>query len=158
MSQPLSIPLDARVQREPSATLQINQRVKALWAQGKTVYHFGFGESRFPVHPKLRTALRENVHRKGYLPVQGLAALREAIAAYYSRRLAGEFTAEQVIVAPGSKSLLFGLLRSFRFVFQQALWTWKQMSGLNIWGRFMSFDVYWYIDYQMVYKKGTEHT
>lgn len=94
----------------PSPTLFINERVQQLWAAGQTVYHFGFGESRFPVHPKLQAALRENAHQKGYLPVQGLAALREAIAAYDSRHLNLDFSAEQVIIAPGSKALLFGLL------------------------------------------------
>jgi len=81
-----------------------------LWSAGQTVYHFGFGESRFPVHPKLQAALRENAHQKGYLPVQGLTELREAIAVYDSRHLNLQFGAEQVIVAPGSKALLFGLL------------------------------------------------
>jgi aspartate aminotransferase len=94
----------------PSPTLFINERVQQLWAAGQTVYHFGFGESRFPVHPRLQAALRENAHQKGYLPVQGLAALREAIATYDSHHLGLQFGAEQVIVAPGSKALLFGLL------------------------------------------------
>lgn len=94
----------------PSPTLFINERVQKLWSAGQTVYHFGFGESRFPVHPKLQAALRENAHQKGYLPVQGLPALREAIAAYDSHHLDLDFNAEQVIVAPGSKALLFGLL------------------------------------------------
>ena len=38
----------------------INERVNQLWAEGETVYHLGFGESRMPVHPKLLKALREN--------------------------------------------------------------------------------------------------
>ncbi|MCP4416293.1 MAG: aminotransferase class I/II-fold pyridoxal phosphate-dependent enzyme [Chloroflexi bacterium] len=94
----------------PSPTLFINERVQQMWSAGQTVYHFGFGESRFPVHPKLQAALRENAHQKGYLPVQGLADLREAIAAHDSRHLNLDFGVEQVIVAPGSKALLFGLL------------------------------------------------
>lgn len=110
MSQSLVISLNKHLHLDASPTLRINERVKELWQQGSTVYHFGFGESRFPVHPSLQAALQENVQQKGYLPVQGLKELREAIASYYSRTLNGEFEPQQVIVGPGSKSLLFGLL------------------------------------------------
>lgn len=110
MTNAISIPIASHIHREPSPTLRLNERVKQLWAQGETVYHFGFGESRFPVHEKLQAALQANSHRKGYLPVQGLPDLREAIARYYSRTLQADFSAEQLIVAPGSKPLLFALL------------------------------------------------
>lgn len=92
-----------------SPTLGINERVKALWAAGETVYHFGFGESRFPVHPKLQAGLAENAHHKGYLPVQGLAALREAIAAYDGRIRHTTISPDQVMVGPGSKALIYAL-------------------------------------------------
>lgn len=72
MTQPPAIPLTKHLHLDPSPTLGMNERVKELWQQGSTVYHFGFGESRFPVHPMLEAALQENVHQKGYLPVQGL--------------------------------------------------------------------------------------
>ena len=65
---------------KPSPTLFINERVTQLWAEGKTVYHLGFGESRFPVHPKLNAALAANIQQTSYLPTQGLPALRSAIA------------------------------------------------------------------------------
>lgn len=94
---------------EPSPTLSINEHVKESWAKGKEIFHFGFGESRFPVHSKLQDALIQNSHQKAYLPVQGLVELRKAIAAYYSRYLANNYYAEQVIVAPGSKALLFAI-------------------------------------------------
>ncbi len=92
-----------------SPTLRINERVKALWAAGETVYHFGFGESRFPVHPKLQAALAANAHRKGYLSVQGLTELREAIAVYDGRIHHTPISPDQVIVGPGSKALIYAL-------------------------------------------------
>ena len=94
---------------EPSPTLRINERVNEMWAAGKEVWHLGFGESRFPVHPKLQTALCANAHQKSYLPGQGLPELRAAIAAFYQRNLQLAATADQVIVGPGSKSLIFAL-------------------------------------------------
>jgi len=90
-----------------SPTLEINERVKEMWADGQHVYHFGFGESRFPVHPKLQTALADNAHQKSYLPGRGLMELREQIASFYSKQFGMTASAEQVIVGPGSKALLY---------------------------------------------------
>ena len=42
-----------------SATLSLNERVRELWEAGRDVYHLGFGESRFPVHPKIAEALED---------------------------------------------------------------------------------------------------
>ncbi|MCP4359937.1 MAG: aminotransferase class I/II-fold pyridoxal phosphate-dependent enzyme [Chloroflexi bacterium] len=92
-----------------SPTLAINERVQELWAEGEQVYHFGFGESRFPVHPKMQAALAANAHQKSYLPGRGLPALREQIAAFYSVQLGMAVSSEQVIVGPGSKSLMYAL-------------------------------------------------
>ncbi len=94
---------------EPSATLDINERVQARWASGQTVYHLGFGESRFPVHPKIQAALRANAHQRSYLPGQGLLQLREQVAAFYSKQLRRTVSAAEVMVGPGSKSLIFAL-------------------------------------------------
>ena len=93
----------------PSPTLHINERVNQMWAEGRQLWHLGFGESRFPVHPKLQSALGQNAGRKSYLPAQGLPALRTAIAAFYTRQLGINASGEQIIVAPGSKALIFAL-------------------------------------------------
>ncbi|MEM7800127.1 MAG: aminotransferase class I/II-fold pyridoxal phosphate-dependent enzyme [Chloroflexota bacterium] len=98
-----------QISLNPSATLGINEKVAEMWAKGETVYHFGFGESRFAVHPKLQQALAENAHRKSYLSVQGLPQLRKAVARYYSERLGIGASAEQVMITPGSKGMLFAL-------------------------------------------------
>ena len=73
-------------QFKDSPTLAINERVKELWAQGENVFHLGFGESRFPVHPLLQAALTRHVHRKEYLPTHGLPQLRSAVAEFYQNR------------------------------------------------------------------------
>lgn len=104
---PLSPLLASRL--EPSATLRINEKVGQLWANGQTVYHLGFGESRMPVHEKLQAALRANAHQKSYLAGQGLAELRTEIAGFYSRNLGIPAAAHQIIVGPGSKSLIYAL-------------------------------------------------
>ena len=80
-----------------------------MWAAGDNVYHLGFGESRFPVHPKIARALAENGARRSYLPGKGLPELRQAIAEFHTRQLQHDVSGDQVIVAPGSKALLFAL-------------------------------------------------
>ena len=91
----------------PSPTLYINERVRQMWAAGETVYHLGFGESRFPAHPKIVSALVEHASRQSYLPSTGIPELRQAVADFHSRQLQIDVNADQVIVAPGSKALLF---------------------------------------------------
>ena len=90
----------------PSPTLLINERVRQMWAEGETVFHLGFGESRFPAHPKIVGALVEHASRQSYLPSAGIPELRQAVASFHSRQLQSEIEADQVIVAPGSKALL----------------------------------------------------
>ena len=63
-----------------SSTLVINEKSKALLAKGRKVYQFGFGQSPFPVPEKIVIELKNNAHRKEYLPIQGLNQLRESIS------------------------------------------------------------------------------
>ncbi len=93
----------------PSSTLYINETVNQRWQRGEQLFHMGFGESRFDVHPKLQQALTSNVHRKSYLPSKGLPDLCTAVAGYYSTKLKQDVKSSQVIIGPGSKSLIFSL-------------------------------------------------
>ncbi|MGK0375861.1 MAG: aspartate/methionine/tyrosine aminotransferase [Arenicella sp.] len=93
----------------PSSTLFINEAVNQLWQQGEQAFHMGFGESRFDVHPRLKSSLIDNANKKSYLPARGLPALIDSVASYYTSKLNTPFSSSQVIVGPGSKSLIFGL-------------------------------------------------
>lgn len=108
-NNPITISPTLSGRLNPSATLLINEKVNQMWAAGQTVYHLGFGESRMPVHPKIEEALRENAHRKSYLAGQGLSELREAVAGFYGREMDITVDPSQIIIAPGSKILLFAL-------------------------------------------------
>jgi aspartate/methionine/tyrosine aminotransferase len=94
---------------EPSSTLYINEQVKRRWANGETIFHMGFGESRFNVPEELKVALATHSDKKSYLPAQGLPELTESVANYYSNKLDSKFAAQQVIVGPGSKVIIYGL-------------------------------------------------
>jgi len=90
-----------------SDTLAINERSKALIAQGKTVYRFGLGQSPFPVPESVVEALRVNAPQKDYLPVRGLPLLREAVADFHRRKDGIEAQPDCVMIGPGSKELVF---------------------------------------------------
>ncbi len=93
-----------------SATLSLNEQVREMWDEGRDVHHLGFGESRFPVHPKIAEAMQANVQRRSYLPALGLRELRETIANYYQNKLQMTVSPGRVVIGPGSKSLIYALL------------------------------------------------
>lgn len=90
-----------------SPTVAINERSDQLRREGRHVYKMGLGQSPFPVPMSVVEALRANAWRKDYLPVRGLPALREAVADYYRRRQGSHTGAEDVLIGPGSKELMF---------------------------------------------------
>ena len=90
----------------PSATLAINEKVKKLLQKGKKVYNFGFGQSPFPIPEKIVSVLKNNAHKKTYLPMQGLSELREAISKYLLKRTGVNYSKENIIITPGSKEAM----------------------------------------------------
>ncbi|MGQ8336485.1 pyridoxal phosphate-dependent aminotransferase [Sunxiuqinia sp. A32] len=90
-----------------SATLLINERSNQLIQKGQTVYKLGLGQSPFPVPKNVQEALRQNAHQKDYLPVRGLMPLREAIAEFNYRHEGTKCSAEDIMIGPGSKELIF---------------------------------------------------
>jgi aspartate aminotransferase len=91
---------------KPSATLAINEKVKNLLKDGKKVFNFGFGQSPFPIPDKIVNVLKENAHKKDYLPMQGLPELREAISKYLFKRTGVNYKKENIIITPGSKEAM----------------------------------------------------
>jgi aspartate aminotransferase len=94
-----------------SATLAMNEAVAKRRTAGRATIHLGFGEASFPLHPLLATALAEAAKHTGYAPVLGIAKLRQAIAEYLARKRSLTFSSDQIIVAPGSKPLLYTLMQ-----------------------------------------------
>ena len=90
-----------------SATIEINERSNQLLAEGRTIYKLGLGQSPFPVPQPVVEELKANAHQKDYLPVRGLMRLREAVADYYNRTQGLNMAADQVLIGPGSKELMF---------------------------------------------------
>ncbi len=94
---------------KPSATLRINEHSAELEKQGREIIRFGFGQSPFPVPDSVLRSLHEHAGEKAYLPVKGLPELRRAFAKYIERKTGLEANAEDVLIGPGSKELIFHL-------------------------------------------------
>lgn len=92
----------------PATTLLLNEKITQMLLEGKRVYHFGFGQSPFPVMAEARAALERHSGENSYLPVAGIRPLREAICEFHKEFDNLEnLNADNVIVGPGSKELLF---------------------------------------------------
>ena len=92
---------------EPSSTLKINEISRKLEETGKKIFKFGFGQSPFQVPNDIVNELKKNAHQNNYLPMQGLAELRSSIAKYTSLKKNYNYDAENIIIGPGSKELMF---------------------------------------------------
>lgn len=90
-----------------SATIAIHEHANALIAEGHKVFKLGLAQSPFPVPTLVVQALREHAAEKEYQPVRGLYELRRAVAQYTERKAGIDRTAEDVLIGPGSKELMF---------------------------------------------------
>jgi len=101
--------LTQRIQRvEPSPTLAITSKAKAMKAEGIDVISFGAGEPDFDTPEPIRAAAAaalEAGHTR-YTPAAGITELREAIAEDYARR-GRSVTGSQVLVSVGGKHALY---------------------------------------------------
>ena len=92
-----------------SPTLGANQAALASSGGGQPLLHMGFGQSPFPVHPRLAEALAAAATRNAYDDVAGLAELRARAKTYFCDRLGLDAGAYECVVAPGSKLILYAL-------------------------------------------------
>ena len=93
----------------PSATLAVNERLRRLIEAGQPILHLAFGEAGLPVPDEVVDALTRGAPDNGYGPVAGSPSARAAAAGWFDRRRLPT-DPEQVVIAPGSKALLWALL------------------------------------------------
>jgi len=107
--------LSERINRiQPSPTLAVSARAKAMRAAGKDVLSFDVGEPDFdtPQHIKdACIAALQNGDTK-YTAAPGTPKLRQAIADKLKRENGLEYTAEQIVVSCGGKHSLFNIFQS----------------------------------------------
>lgn len=112
MPRPLN--LSARAQAlQPSLTLAIAARAKALKAEGRDICSLSAGEPDFDTPAFIRqaaaSALEQGLTRYG--PAAGEPALREAIAQKLTRENQVPTSTEQVLVTNGGKQALYNLFQ-----------------------------------------------
>lgn len=93
--------------RRGSATLRISEKANEMRNAGEEVYALGFGQSPFPVPACMVRKLKEHAEVNKYLPVRGHPHLRQAIAEWAVHHKGVSVTAEDVMVGPGSKQLIY---------------------------------------------------
>ena len=101
-------------QVDKSQTLLLNEQSRAREKEGREVFKFGFGQSPFPPIEAACEALRAHAAAKDYTAVQGLPELRERVAAFHGTVDGIEADAGRVLVGPGSKALLYAVMRAYR--------------------------------------------
>ena len=95
------------------SAFEVLARAKALEAQGKRVVHMEIGEPDFdtPDHIKeagIKSIRENNTH---YSPSAGIMELRDVVATYAAKfRGVDPFSAENVVVAPGAKPVIWNIL------------------------------------------------
>ncbi|WP_457554484.1 pyridoxal phosphate-dependent aminotransferase [Candidatus Pyrohabitans sp.] len=106
--------LSERIRRvQPSATLEITAKAKALRAQGKKVIPFGAGEPDFSTPDHIKRALVKALEEDFiyYTPAAGIPELREAIAEKLERENGICYDSEEIVVTPGAKMALYAAIQ-----------------------------------------------
>src|SRR5215469_44379 len=88
---------------------EVLNRARDLERQGKDVIHLEIGEPDFATPPNIVEAAVAALHAgwTHYGPSAGFAELREAIAEEVSRSRRVKVTADEVVVVPGGKPIIF---------------------------------------------------
>ena len=95
------------------SAFEVLARAKALEAEGKRVVHMEIGEPDFdtPAHIKEAGIQAINGNYTHYSPSAGIIQLRDVIADYAAKfRHVEPFSAENVVVAPGAKPVIWNIL------------------------------------------------
>ena len=106
--------LSKRIQEiQPSVTISISGKAKAMKAEGKPVLSFSVGEPDFNAPECASKAAIEAINRgeSHYTLNPGIVELRQEVCNYYKRSFNLDFTPAEVIIAPGAKPLLYQALQ-----------------------------------------------
>ncbi len=98
---------------KPSATIAVTDKARALKLAGRNVIGLGAGEPDFDTPDNIKEAairaIREGRASK-YTNVDGLAELKEAVAAKFKRENELEYKPSQISVGTGGKQVLYNAL------------------------------------------------
>ncbi len=88
---------------------EVLAKAKKLEAEGKHIIHLEIGEPDFPTPDNIVQAAAKSLQGGDthYTPSNGILPLRETIAKYMSRTRGLDFTADEVVMTPGGKPIMF---------------------------------------------------
>ena len=103
---------DALDRVAPSATVAITQKARDMVAAGKDVIALSAGEPDFdtPLHVREAAIRAINEGKTRYTNVDGIAELKEAVAAKFGRDNGLEVRADECFVGSGGKQIIFNAL------------------------------------------------
>ena len=93
----------------PEGAYEVMAKAQQLEAAGRDIIHLEIGQPDFETFAHIGSAgiqAISNGHTR-YTPSPGIPDLKQAIAEYTAERVGQTFTANQVVVGPGAKPLLF---------------------------------------------------
>src|SRR5512142_2525119 len=104
------LPLARRMSRLGTETaFEVLNKARALERQGKQIIHLEIGEPDFDTPSNVVESAVQALHKgwTHYGPSAGLPELRQAIAEEVSRTRGVDVKAEEVVVVPGGKPIIF---------------------------------------------------
>ncbi len=121
---------------QPSATLAMAAKSRALAAEGIDMISLSLGEPDFDTPDFIKQAAKDALDAgyTKYTPVAGLLELREAIVEKFKRDNGLTYTTDQIIVSNGAKQSLYNILNSI----------------LNPGDEIILFAPYWVSYYEMI--------
>ena len=103
---------DALARVAPSATVAITQKARVLAAEGRDIIALAAGEPDFDTPANVREAAARamNEGKTRYTNVDGIAELKEAVAAKFRRDNGLDVTAADCFVSSGGKQIIFNAM------------------------------------------------
>lgn len=91
---------------------EVFAKAKRLEAQGRDIIHLEIGEPDFDTPANIRQAATRAIESgyTHYTPAAGLVQAREAIASYITRHKNVPTTADNVVIVPGGKPIMFYII------------------------------------------------
>src|SRR3989344_4669755 len=98
----------------PSLTMELNNRAKALKAQGVDVVSFTVGEPDFDTPTHIKQAAIEAIESgfTKYTAAEGIPELRRAIVERVKEDLGLDYEIKNVVVSNGSKQALYNFFQA----------------------------------------------
>jgi aspartate aminotransferase len=103
---------DALNRVQPSPTIAVSMKARALQAEGRDVIGLGAGEPDFDTPDNIKEAAIAAIRRgeTKYTDVGGIQELKKAIAAKFKRENGLDYKPEQCFVSPGGKPIIYNAL------------------------------------------------